>query len=1104
MTAPHAIRSYLRVLRANLAAGNATEHTHRSALETLLESAVTSVKATNEPKHIECGAPDFAVSRVVSELASTPQLVGYVEAKDCDVDLEAIERDSRRSNPGTDNGRQLKRYRSALSNLLLTNYLEFRWYLDGDLRPRQVVRLADLTESGGLAVTEGGIDALAALLEFFLLQGPASVGDAEDLAKRMARITHMIRDIVEEGFRQNHISQSVSDLYAATRKALVPDLAQDTFADMFAQTLAYGLFAARINHESGRFRWQDAVYSIPHTNPFVRQLFDLVVGPSMADEPFVSFVEDLAQLLDAAEMDLVLADFGRHGVRQDPMLHFYETFLAAYDPTLRERRGVYYTPEPVISYIVRSVDHLLREQFGCSEGLADHESTRYLDHEGVEHETHRVLLLDPACGTGSFLYAVVEHIREHFRTSGRAGMWRGYVRDHLLPRLFGFELLMAAYSMAHLKLGMQFAALDLPEATRDAWAYKFDSGERLRVYLTNTLEPGEDSAPTMFGPLRALTAEATGAAGVKRDLPIMVVLGNPPYSGSSANDSRRNGKLTWIGELIEDYKRVDGVHFAERSRNWLHDDYVKFIRFGQWRIQQSGAGILAFITNHAYLNNPTFRGMRQQLMETFTDIYVLDLHGNARHKEHAPDGSVDKNVFDIQQGVAIAIFVKYAGSEGHVRVRHADLWGERQRKYSVLAESDITTTNWEELIPESPSYLFRPWDTDQGRDYTSWPGITKIMPVNSTGVLTARDRLTIQHTAAEAIQVVRDFVDRAPETARTKYRLPKDGGGWTIRLAQDDLTDSGVNEELVTPILYRPFDVRYTYFTGNSQGFIWRPRTEVMRHMLSGRNVGLSTTRSLEIQGGFEHVFVSSHIIQHHTVSLKEVNYLFPLYLYPSEQEIEQGLYDRGSRRPNLSKEFTTSLGRRLGLEFFEVGGGLEHGFGPEDVFRYIYAILHSPSYRERYAQFLRVDYPRIPPPSDLEQFRLLAKLGRRLISVHLLQCTKLGNLGVTFPVAGDDIVEPRHPIYVAPGERPIGEIEPIERGRVYISGRGTRSQYFEGIEPDVWEFRVGGYQPLRKWLQDRKGRKLTIDDQFHYIDIVAALGETLRLMAEIDKVAAI
>ena len=343
-------------------------------------------------------------------------------------------------------------------------------------------------------------------------------------------------------------------------------------------------------------------------------------------------------------------------------MNFYETFLAAYDPALRERRGVYYTPEPVIGYIVRSVDHLLRESFGCADGLADYAMADYRCDDGAGNikvgEAHRVLVLDPACGTGSFLYAVIDHVREHYRNANLGGMWSGYVKKHLLPRLFGFELLMAPYAMAHLKLGMQLAARDLPDEQQDGWAYEFDSNERLRVYLTNSLEQADRQTPVMFGPLRAITDEANAAAEVKRDLPIMVVLGNPPYSGHSSN------KGAWISGLIDDYKQVDGLPLGERNTKWLQDDYVKFIRFGQWRIKQSGRGILAFITNHAYLNNPTFRGMRQQLLDTFTDIYLLDLHGNSHIKERDPDGGADENVFDIRQGVAVAIFVKEPDKQG--------------------------------------------------------------------------------------------------------------------------------------------------------------------------------------------------------------------------------------------------------------------------------------------------------------------------------------------------------------------------------------------------------------------------------------------------------
>ena len=520
-------RDYVKELQAAVSRGNATEHTHRPALQELLEFAVDGIAATNEPKRVECGAPDYAVSRKQDGLT-----VGYVEAKDIGTSLADIERDSNRPNPSTTNGQQFKRYRNSLPNLLLTDYAEFRWYVDGQLR--YTARLAEPDGRGKPVLRNGGIAETDALLFDFLQHNPAPVASTEELARHMARLTHLVRDIVTEGFRLDKLSQDVTDLYQASKDVLVPDLSQDAFADMFAQTLAYGLFAARVNHDSGGFQRKDAARHIPQANPFIRRIFFLVSDPALDDEPFVGFVDDLAQLLGNADMEAVLADFGKRAARQDPILHFYETFLAAYDPAMRERRGVYYTPEPVVSYIVRSVDHILRQRFNCPDGLADHSTATYetLEYDGNEAKTvnkqsHRVLVLDPACGTGSFLYGVIDHIREHYQNSGNAGRWDGYVKDHLLKRLFGFELLMAPYAMAHLKLAMQLAGQDLPAESRTGWAYDLANSERLGVYLTNSLEEGDMQVP-LSGPYRVIAEEANSAVEIKRDMPIMVVLGNPP------------------------------------------------------------------------------------------------------------------------------------------------------------------------------------------------------------------------------------------------------------------------------------------------------------------------------------------------------------------------------------------------------------------------------------------------------------------------------------------------------------------------------------------------------------------------------------------------
>ena len=1094
-------REYVNQLQANVAQGNATEHTHRPALQTLLQSAVDGITATNEPKRVECGAPDYVVSRNPGSL-----IVGYVEAKDIGVSLHDIERDSGRAAPSTPNGRQFKRYRESLPNLLLTDYAEFRWYVDGQRRATAI--LAEPDANGRPALRQEGIDETDALLSDFLSHDPAPVATAQELAQRMARLTHIVRDIVAEGFRRNQLSPDVTDLYEASKDVLVPDLSQDAFADMFAQTLAYGLFAARVNLNSAGFQRKDAARHIPQANPFIRRIFALLAYPDLDDEPFVGFVDDLAQLLDNADLEAVLADFGKRAARQDPILHFYETFLAAYDPALRERRGVYYTPEPVVSYIVRSVDHILRQRFDCPDGLADYSTATYetLEYDGNEARTvhkpsHRVLVLDPACGTGSFLYGVIDHIRQFYRGNGNAGMWDGYVKEHLLKRLFGFELLMAPYAIAHLKLAMQLSAQDLPADTRGDWAYDFTSSERLGIYLTNSLEEGEMQVP-LSGPYRVIAEEANSATEIKRDMPIMVVLGNPPYSGHSANASRKDGRLTWIGELIEDYKQVDGKGLGERNTKWLQDDYVKFIRFGQHRIQKTGAGILAFITNNGYLDNPTFRGMRQQLMEDFTEIYLLDLHGNSRMQERAPDGGPDQNVFDIQQGVSIAIFVKENGKPGPAAVYHSELWGTREAKYKSLHDSHIATGNWTTLEPKSPDYRFKPWDNELVEEYRKWRPINEIMPVNSAGIVTARDSLTIHWSRDAVMPTVRDFANLPPEDARTKYSLGNDAQDWKVSLAQDDLTKSKLDDSLVTFVLYRPFDTRYTYYTGTSRGFICRPRSEVMRHMLEGDNLGLIATRQTR---DVWDVLATDSIIAHKAMAAYDINSLLPLYTYPSEQSIAQGLYRRGERQPNLAPGFTAEMERRLSLRFVSDGkGDLRETLGPEDVFHYIYAMFHSPTYRERYDQLLRADFPRVPLVDDLELFRILAGLGERLTKAHLMESSRPDQPAANFPASGNNVIDRGHPRYYEPGETPPGEQASIEKGRVYISANarkgGKRGQYFEGIAPEVWEFRVGGYQPMDKWLKDRRGRELSFDDRNHYLKIAAALHETIRLMADVDR----
>ncbi|RLB88925.1 MAG: DNA methyltransferase, partial [Deltaproteobacteria bacterium] len=727
----------------------------------------------------------------------------------------------------------------------------------------------------------------------------------------------------------------------------------------------------------------------------------------------------------------------------DPIVHFYETFLAYYDPEERERRGVYYTPEPVVSYIVHSLHALLKEKFGMADGLASKEVT----------------LLDPAAGTMTFVARAAETATHEFTGKYGAGGRKEFLRTHILRNYYAFELMMAPYAVGHLKMAFFLEEL----------GHRLDEDERIPFYLTNTLEMTELEASKM--PLFSSLAEESHLAGrVKHEQPILAILGNPPYSGHSAN------KGQWILQQIEEYKQVDGKPLGEKNPKWLQDDYVKFLRFAQWKIEQAGRGIVGMITNHSYLDNPTFRGMRRSLMKTFDEIYVLDLHGNSLKRETCPDGSKDENVFDIRQGVAIAFFVK-TGEREEAAINHAELWGLREVKYKWLAQNDVSTTSWIEIHPRPEFYLFVPRDEVELERYSSFPSVTDIFEKYSTGIFTARDRLTIHWTPEEVWTTVLNFSRLDPELARQAYRLGKDARDWKVTLAQQDLHDSGAERDKVVPILYRPFDVRYTYYTGHSRGFICMPRPEVMRHMLAAENVALCVGRQGQAVGGniWNLVFVSAHI-EDLNLFYRGGNVVFPLYLYPDAgPQTLFGALEPQERRPNIGSKVFDQLAAAYG-----------HQPAPEQVFHYIYAVLYAPSYRERYAEFLRMDFPRIPFPDDRDVFVSLAELGQRLVDLHLLRSPELNLPLARFEGKGD--------CRIAKTKRDGFGYDP-QTERVYIN----LNQYFAPVPLEVWVYRIGGYQVCEKWLKDRRERILGLDEIRNYCRIVTALARTIEIQEEID-----
>jgi len=872
---PITFDEYIKKIEADYRRGNATEYTYRGSLELLVESYGRGIDASNDPKHIACGAPDFIV-----EKGKVP--LGYIETKDIGVGLDQIEK-----------GDQMRRYLKALNNLILTDYLEFRWYVNGE--KKRTVRAAEIGKNNRLVMTPNAAENLANLFkDFFNVEAP-TVTSPKELANRLAGVTHFIRDQIIQALNSGDpaLQKGLEEQYAAFRDLLLPALKPDEFGDLYAQAMTYGLFAAKLSApENEKFTLAGA-YQFLFGNKFLRRLFSDVSEELDEIEIIRPYLQDIVSLLNRADFHAILADFGRRTRTEDPVVHFYETFLAAYDPKLRESRGVYYTPEPVVQFIVRAVDDVLKTRFGKPWGLAD----------------ASVKVLDPATGTGTFLYYVIQQIHEEVVVNRKqGGQWES-VSKELLSRLFGFELLIAPYVVAHLKLGLELKNLGVPLAGRD---------ERLQVYLTNTLEEGIERAEMLKGTGSYIAAESNDAAQVKKRDDIMVVLGNPPYSANSVNSG------DWITNLVRDsyYPRDD---IKEQNPKLLLDDYVKFIRFGEWRINQTGHGVLAFITNHSYLDNPTFRSMRQHLMSTFDEIYVLDLHGNSKKKEQAPDGGKDENVFDIQQGVAILIAIKNADGIvpriGSATVYRAQLWGLRGEKYAFLREKLLIEIDWKQLQPDAPFYLFVGQNADLRSEYEPGWKILDIFPIGSTGIKSHRDHFVIDfdsNTLRKRIRNFRDFTYDDSEI-RKNYKLP-DTRDWKLHERRISLSKSLSWESSFSKSLYRPFDLRDIFYHPD---VIELPRVEVMQHMLHD-NICLIANRQVRLPI-INHFWASNRLVDFHILETANAAMsCFPLYLYTTPADTAGTLFAQSetTRKPNLAPAFIQALSEKLGLSFVGFGGG--------------------------------------------------------------------------------------------------------------------------------------------------------------------------------------
>ncbi|GAA0204091.1 DNA methyltransferase [Kangiella japonica] len=1038
------ISEYIEIVRNRYNLGQSSEHTFRGDLEQLIRSLVPNVDITNEPSKVtDCGNPDYVISK-----GKIP--IGFIEAKDIGKDLNSKVYKE-----------QFDRYKNALDNLVITDYLHFQFFQNGSLVHE--VSIAELVDGEIKALEENFIQFTNLIRDFcaFISQ---TIKSAKRLAELMAGKARLLENTLENAVSSdddNHQNTELRRQFEIFKDVLIHDLTPKGFADIYAQTLAYGMFAARLHDTSlNDFSRQEASELIPKTNPFLRRLFEYVAGANI-DDRIRTTVDNLADVFRATNVAEILKDFGKSTQTQDPIIHFYETFLAEYNPAVRKQRGVWYTPEPVVKFIIRAVDEILKKEFEISDGLADTQKTTIeVDTQNRDRRTktgyvrgekqvHRVQILDPATGTGTFLAEVVRFIyQSKFNSMG--GMWSSYVENELIPRLNGFELLMASYAMAHLKLDLLLTDT----------GYIPNNERRFNVFLTNSLEEYHPDTGKLFADW--LSSEAKEANYIKRDTPVMVVVGNPPYAVSSVN------KGEWIQGLIADYKK----NLNERKIN-LDDDYIKFIRYGQHYIEKNGAGILAYITNNSFLDGVTHRQMRKDLLEGFDKIYILDLHGNSRKLETSPDGSVDQNVFDIMAGVSINIFVKTGAKKknelGEVYVY--DLYGKRDFKYETLSNENFSSIRFEKLAPTPPYYFFVKKDFGKAEQYNNGFKLDELMTFNNSGFETAKDKFLVKFTEKEARDLTADINNLSLEELSSKHNLK-------LSKAEEVKTDIGNAYNIKA--LYRPFDIRSTLISPNSKGVMFRPRFDTVRHLLEDNIALLCCKRQTSFD--FQHIFITTNAVERCAVSLQtgEVSYVFPLYLYEnradnlSEEKIKKKIL-------NLKSDVTDKISEELGLELCSQSNQKMKSYTPLDLIDYIYAVLHSRAYRDQYKEFLKIDFPKIPYPKDQLVFWRLVKIGSALRKAHLLDEVSVYSLDIMYPVSGNNIVE---------------KIT-FKEGKVYINS----TQYFSDIPQMTWEFYIGGYQPAIKWLKDRKGRELSFDEVLHYQKIIKALSETQRLMDEIEKI---
>lgn len=1056
--------TYITNIDKSYSTGESTEHSFRGHFCILCESILndsantkTSLSETyqilNEPKRKEYGAPDYAVMKGDTTIA-------FIEAKNIgDTDLRG-ENDKKHKE-------QFDKYKKAISTIAFTDYMTIILYENGE--EKMSATIAKIVD-GHIAPSDDELqlENFEKILHKLAEATPQPIKSAKDLADKMARKAKLVANILQTAMNKNETKEDkeLHGKLSTFQKHLVHDMKTEQFVDFYAQTILYGLFIARINDKTPQtFSLLEASDLIPNLNPFLKKIFKELALANL--HPFVKgIVEDLVLLFKVTDMGKVLRNYGK-----DPLVHFYEDFLEAYNPKIRDEYGVWYTPVQVVRFIVESVDTILRKTLEIEDGLANNDLT-----EGNMY--HKVQILDPAVGTGTFLAVTAEKIFENYK--GQEGLWDDDVVKHIIPRLNGFEYLMAPYTMAHLKLA---SALKL-ETNKSVLP------DRLNVFLTNSLE--EEHPEENFDFAKYITDESNAASVIKRETPIMVVMGNPPYNEKSANKGR------WIMDLMDDYKQEPGqkqiIKIVGRNkrivkRNTLkggnskgiNNDYCKFLRLGQNFVDKLNEGVLAYICANTFLDTRLFRGMRYNLLQEFDDIYVINLHGSSKRSE-GTDDIKDECIFNIMVGVSINIFVKRKDAD-HTQlatVYYKDVYGTRKEKLEYLTKHKLEDIDFTILCPTSNFYVFRTRDEQKKNHYESGFNIKELFVEGvSQGIKTGLDSIVLYNTCDEIRNFCFDIKEMEDHEIMTKYNIDINDANQKklVKFREKYIVSNFNPSNSFIQLQYRPFDIKWTVY---NRIFMDRPRPEIGKNFVNKANWSLCLGQEGTALGDSEWSLAYITNIPADTNMIPRGGiYIFPMFNY----------YENGMKKINYAPAIRSQIESRINLCLQEDDETIrkEGCFLAIDLIDYIYAVLNSGEYRETYHDFLQNDFPTIPYPKDADYFFDMAMYGKQLREAHQLVGIDKKDFITQYPISdGDNIVTMR-------------KFEETEdgKGRVWIN----KYRYFDNVPTDAWNLFISGYQPLDKWLKDRIGKELSGDDIRHYQKIVVALRKTIDIKEKIDEI---